>query len=79
MLKRHITEHEQQHNAPLWLRSAMRHRFKLAGLSLHDDALHLTDEQYASMRSAILDHKGGSPSPTTSHPIAPALPVLEEE
>lgn len=79
MLKRHITEHEQQHATPPWLRAAMRHRFKLAGLSPHDDALHLTDEQYASMRSAILDHKGGSPFPTTLNPSTPALPVSEEE
>ena len=78
MSKRHIAEHEQQHNAPPWLRAAMRHRFKLSGLSMHDDALLLTDEQYAAMRSAILDHKGGSPSPTTSNPVATALPVIEE-
>lgn len=79
MSKRHITEHEQQHNAPFWLRAAMRHRFKLSGLSMHDEALLLTDEQYAAMRSAILDHRGGSPSLTTSNPIGPALPVIEEE
>lgn len=79
MSKRHITEHEQQHNAPPWLRAAMRYRFKLAGLPLHDEALQLTDEQYAAMRAAVLDHKEGSPLPTASHPVAPAVPASEEE
>lgn len=70
---RHITEHEQQHNALPWLRAAMRHRFKLAGLPLHDEALQLTDDQYAAMRAAVLDHEGGSPLLTS------ALPASEEE